>query len=147
MKEYSSLHKDSEDKLLADYKALSNGKCFSINVHLHSFLWKRDHIKRHNYSLELDVAFLITSKLNSSCEWRVDRGRMMKEWDFYWGTNSIGRIITGFAASKPFLRIKNTASRPDETITLYSGRPPSVWHSLILSAIDWCEYLWWSPWL
>lgn len=78
-KEYFSLHRVSEGKLLADDKMLSNGKSFSINVHLHSFLCKTDHIKRDNYSLKLDVAFLITSKLKSVCEWTENSGGKMKD--------------------------------------------------------------------
>lgn len=81
---------------------LSNGNCFSINMHLYSFLCKTDHIKRDNYSLKLDVAFLITSKLKSSCEWRVDSGGKMKQSDFYRALIQSERIINESAASKPF---------------------------------------------
>lgn len=73
----------SEGTLLTD--SLKMYKFSSRDVHLHSFLCKTDHIKRDNYYLKLDVAFLITPKLKSLCEWIIDTGRKMKESDFYQG--------------------------------------------------------------
>lgn len=104
--------------MLADCKTLSNGKYFSINVHLHSYLCKTHHIKRNNYSLKLEVAFLITSKLKSLCEWIVDSGGKIKESDFYRGANSIRRrIIAEFTTSKTFQGVKNLRSKSDGTTT------------------------------
>lgn len=69
------------------------------------------------------------------CVWIVDSGRKIKESDFYWGANSIRkRLITEFAASKPFQGIRNSCSKHYKTKSLNFICP--TYDSLILSAID-----------